>query len=109
MTVPPRRRPRRAAFVTTLTATAVFTATAGGCAKSEKDQQAGAQNTQGQQQVVQSPSASAPSCTISKFGGKSFDLKTGVVGFSQSEKEANPFRIAETKSIKDEAKNEGIA
>lgn len=31
-----------------------------------------------------------------------------MVGFSQSEKEANPFRIAETRSIKDEAKKIGV-
>jgi len=31
-----------------------------------------------------------------------------VVGFSQSEKEANPFRIAETQSIRDEAKKVGV-
>jgi ribose transport system substrate-binding protein len=32
----------------------------------------------------------------------------GDVGFSQSEKEANPFRIAETQSIKDEAAKVGV-
>ena len=31
-----------------------------------------------------------------------------IVGFSQSEKEANPFRIAETQSIKDEAAKIGV-
>src|SRR5215216_2287781 len=35
-------------------------------------------------------------------------LKDAVVGFSQSEKEVNPFRIAETQSIRDEAKKRGI-
>ena len=103
MTVPPRRGARAAALL------AVLTVAAAGCAKSEDKQQAGAQDTQGQQQVAQPPSGSAPSCTIDKFGGKKFDPKSGVVGFSQSEKEANPFRIAETKSIKDEAKKFGIA
>jgi ribose transport system substrate-binding protein len=103
MTVPPRRGARAAALL------AVLTVAAAGCAKSEDKQQAGAQDTQGQQQVAQPPSGSAPSCTIDKFGGKKFDPKSGVVGFSQSEKEANPFRIAETKSIKDEAKKLGIA
>jgi ABC-type sugar transport system substrate-binding protein len=103
MTVPPRRGARTAALL------AVLTVAAAGCAKSEDKQPAGAQDTQGQQQVAQTPSGNAPSCTIDKFGGKKFDLKSGVVGFSQSEKEANPFRIAETKSIKDEAKKAGIA
>jgi galactofuranose transport system substrate-binding protein len=36
------------------------------------------------------------------------DLKNATVGFSQSEKEANPFRIAETQSIRDEAKTLGV-
>ncbi|GAA1967204.1 ABC transporter substrate-binding protein [Catenulispora subtropica] len=36
------------------------------------------------------------------------DLKTAKVGFSQSEKEANPFRITETQSIKDQAAALGI-
>ncbi len=31
-----------------------------------------------------------------------------MVGFSQSEREANPFRIAETQSIRDEAKKVGV-
>jgi ABC-type sugar transport system substrate-binding protein len=102
MTVPSRSGVRVAALV------AVLTVAAAGCAKSENDKQAGAQDTQGQQQVVQTPSGSAPSCTISKFGATKFDLKSGTVGFSQSEKEANPFRIAETASIKSEAKKLGI-
>ena len=36
------------------------------------------------------------------------DLKTATIGFAQSEKEANPFRIAETQSIKDEAAKLGV-
>ncbi|WP_250029055.1 ABC transporter substrate-binding protein [Paractinoplanes maris] len=59
-------------------------------------------------QVVQSADPSAATCTLEKFGGTKFDLKTAKVGFSQSEKEANPFRIAETQSIKDEAGKLGI-
>lgn len=102
MTVPSRSGVRAAALV------AALTVAAAGCAKSENDKQAGAQDTQGQQQVVQTPSGNAPSCTISKFGATKFDLKSGTVGFSQSEKEANPFRIAETASIKSEAKKLGI-
>ncbi|MFI0421443.1 ABC transporter substrate-binding protein [Spongiactinospora sp. 9N601] len=81
-----------------------------GCAKGESDPAAApaASGTQGAQ-VVQSPAGSAgPACTLQQFGGTKFDLKTAVVGFSQSEKEANPFRIAETKSIKDEAGRLGI-
>jgi galactofuranose transport system substrate-binding protein len=103
MTQPPNRAVRAAAFV------ALLTLAAAGCAKSEDDKQAGAQDTQGQQQVAQTPAGNVPTCTIDKFGAKRFDLKSGVVGFSQSEKEANPFRIAETASIKAEAKRLGIA
>ena len=36
------------------------------------------------------------------------DLTAATIGFAQSEKEANPFRIAETQSIKDEAAKLGI-
>jgi len=51
---------------------------------------------------------SGPQCTADKYGIKKVDLKDAVVGFSQSEKEANPFRIAETQSIKDEAAKLGV-
>ncbi|MEU6426834.1 ABC transporter substrate-binding protein [Microbispora sp. NPDC046973] len=84
---------------------------AAGCAKSETPATAGpGEAASAQQQVVQTPADSAgPTCTLDRFGGTKFDLKTATVGFSQSEKEANPFRIAETKSIKDEAAKLGIA
>lgn len=49
-----------------------------------------------------------PTCDISTYGGEKIDLKDAVVGFSQSEKEDNPFRIAETQSIKDEAAKIGV-
>ena len=107
MIEPPRRGARAAASAAALVALVTLAAT--GCAKSEDDQQAASQNPQAQQQVAQTPGGNAPTCTIDKFGAKKFDLKTGVVGFSQSEKEANPFRIAETQSIKAEAKRLGIA
>ncbi|MGW5260317.1 ABC transporter substrate-binding protein [Microbispora sp. NPDC004025] len=84
---------------------------AAGCAKAETQATSGAgAAATAQQQVVQTPAGSAgPTCTLERFGGTKFDLKTATVGFSQSEKEANPFRIAETKSIKDEAAKLGIA
>ncbi|MFF5296955.1 ABC transporter substrate-binding protein [Paractinoplanes globisporus] len=59
-------------------------------------------------QVAQSAAPGAATCTIDQYGGTKIDLKTAKVGFSQSEKEANPFRIAETQSIKDEAAKLGI-
>lgn len=52
--------------------------------------------------------ASGDGCTIDKVGYPKIDLKTAKVGFSQSEPEAAPFRITETKSIKDEAAKIGI-
>jgi ABC-type sugar transport system substrate-binding protein len=59
-------------------------------------------------QVVASASAAGSTCSIDQYGGTKIDLKTAKVGFSQSEKEANPFRITETQSIKDEAAKLGI-
>ena len=41
-------------------------------------------------------------------GVEVIDLASATIGFAQSEKEANPFRIAETQSIKDEAAALGI-
>jgi ribose transport system substrate-binding protein len=58
-----------------------------------------------------SASSAAPAtdgCTLAKTGYPKVDPKTAVVGFSQSEKEANPFRITETQSIRDEAARLGI-
>ncbi|GHF39709.1 ribose transport system substrate-binding protein [Amycolatopsis bartoniae] len=61
------------------------------------------------------PAASAAStaptsggCTLTQTGYPKIDPKTAIIGFSQSEKEANPFRIAETQSIRDEAAKLGI-
>jgi ribose transport system substrate-binding protein len=49
-------------------------------------------------------------CTYEQYNGgvPKLDLSSVTVGFAQSEKEANPFRIAETQSIKDEAARLGI-
>ncbi|MEV6447632.1 ABC transporter substrate-binding protein [Amycolatopsis sp. NPDC051716] len=58
---------------------------------------------------AQSAAPSADGCTLEKTGYPKVDPKTAVVGFSQSEKEANPFRITETQSIRDEAAKLGIA
>ncbi|HEV8566135.1 MAG TPA: ABC transporter substrate-binding protein [Actinoplanes sp.] len=79
------------------------------CAKSE-DSGAGSGGAPASAaaQVVQSAAPGGPTCTLQQYGGTKIDLKTAKVGFSQSEKEANPFRIAETQSIKDEAAKLGI-
>jgi len=88
----------------------VVLAGAGACAKSEDGDTpaaGGAANSAGAQ-VAQSAAAGVPTCTLEQFGGTKVDLKTAKIGFSQSEKEANPFRIAETQSIRDEAAKLGI-
>jgi ABC-type sugar transport system substrate-binding protein len=79
------------------------------CAKSEDSNTgAGSAPASAGAQVAQSAAPGAATCTLQQYGGTKIDLKTAKVGFSQSEKEANPFRIAETKSIKDEAAKLGI-
>jgi ABC-type sugar transport system substrate-binding protein len=81
-----------------------------GCAKQESTGATSPDSSQAAQ-VVQSSGAagsSGPGCTLQAYGAAKLDLKNAVVGFSQSEKEANPFRIAETASIKDEAAKAGV-
>jgi galactofuranose transport system substrate-binding protein len=82
----------------------------GACGKSEETTSSTGSGTSGnsadtQQQVK---SQGKGQCTLQKYGAKKVDLANAVVGFSQSEKEANPFRIAETQSIKDEASSVGV-
>jgi ribose transport system substrate-binding protein len=88
-------------------------ALATGCAKSEDDNSPSGSGSSSSQkggaggQEVASP-GDGPTCDITAYGGKKLDLKNATVGFSQSEKEANPFRIAETASLRAEAKQRGI-
>jgi galactofuranose transport system substrate-binding protein len=49
-----------------------------------------------------------PICKGSDLGIGKIDLKKDTIGWAQSEKEANPFRIASTKSQIDEANKRGI-
>ena len=49
-----------------------------------------------------------PICKGSDLGIPKIDFKTDTIGWAQSEKEANPFRIASTKSQVDEAAKRGI-
>ena len=65
-------------------------------------QSAGGGGEKAQQDVAQ---ASGDVC---KVNPPDLKLEDAVVGFSQSEKEVNPFRIAETESIRSEAKKRGI-
>ncbi|MGW2171589.1 ABC transporter substrate-binding protein [Streptomyces sp. NPDC001705] len=95
--------------VVALAAAVALTATA--CAKSEDDasdsKQSGSSAAGAEQKAV-TPKPGGKTCAIDAYGAEKLDLKGATVGFSQSEKEANPFRIAETQSIKDEAKKRGV-
>lgn len=99
----------------TLAAACMVLALAGvaatGCSKSE-DKGSDTPSATDQAAQQQTTSAAAPAdgsgCTLTANGAPKLDLKNAVVGFSQSEKEDNPFRIAETKSIKDEAAKLGV-
>ncbi|MCS0603089.1 ABC transporter substrate-binding protein [Streptomyces sp. LP11] len=105
--------PQRRARARTLLTAGLVTSLAlmAGCAKSEDDSggDKDASRSAESGQVVASPSGgSGPTCGIDAYGGKKLDLKSATVGFSQSEKEANPFRIAETASLKAEAGKRGV-
>lgn len=78
-----------------------------GCTKEEGKDTPTASGSEGAQ-VVATGSPTGPTCTSTQYGATKLDLTQAVVGFSQSEKEANPFRIAETKSIRDEAARLGV-
>lgn len=95
-------RPVQLAGIAVLCASLTLTA----CTKAEDSGNTSSPNTGGEQ--VAQEDASGPTCGIDQYGGEKLDLKDAVVGFSQSEKEANPFRIAETRSIQDEAAKVGV-
>jgi galactofuranose transport system substrate-binding protein len=78
------------------------------CAKSENTGTPSGGNSAGQQQVATPSAGASGGCALQAYGATKLDLKDAIVGFSQSEKEANPFRIAETESIKDEAAKIGV-
>ncbi|GGX62450.1 ABC transporter substrate-binding protein [Streptomyces fructofermentans] len=104
MTLPQRSRTLTVACLVATTAALALT----GCSKSEGGDAAGGDSSKGAQ-AVQTPTAPAgDGCKLETYGAPKLDLKDAVVGFSQSEKEANPFRIAETQSIKDEAAKVGV-
>jgi ribose transport system substrate-binding protein len=81
----------------------------GACAKSASRTTAPAAGSGSAGQQVQA-TAGDGTCTAADYNGgvPVLDLKTTTVGFAQSEKEANPFRITETESIKAEAAKRGI-
>jgi galactofuranose transport system substrate-binding protein len=80
-----------------------------GCAKSADSTSPGPAGSAAAQQV-QATASAGDTCTAEKYNGgvPKLDLETITVGFAQSEKEANPFRITETESIKAEAARRGI-
>lgn len=98
-----RNRPLAGVAAVALLATALLA----GCTKSEDSDTPAPTGSEGQQ-VVASGSPAGAGCTLQQYGGEKLDLTKAIVGFSQSEKEANPFRIAETQSIRDEAAKVGV-
>ena len=97
--------PGRAAARTTI-ALLTTAALAVACANPEEETPSPAGS--GGEQVVATGAPTGAGCTLSQYGAEKVDLKNAIVGFSQSEKEANPFRIAETQSIRDEAAKLGV-
>lgn len=99
----------RTPVVRSLIVTAGLSLVVAGCANPEGTGKGATDaNPSGGQQVTQSQPASGPQCSASQYGAATLGLKNSVVGFSQSEKEANPFRIAETASIKAESEKRGV-
>ncbi|MDX6741141.1 ABC transporter substrate-binding protein [Actinocorallia sp. A-T 12471] len=89
-----------------LVAVAALSLVLTGCAKSETEDETTGNGPAATAAATQPGDGTG--CTIDQTGYPKIDLKTAKIGFSQSEKEANPFRIAETQSIKDEAGKLGI-
>src|SRR5688572_5108988 len=95
-----------------VTAVAIATALAGGAfvASTAVAQSPAPSAGTGSEQVVERVEE-GELCTPAAYAGTGvevIDLANATIGFAQSEKEANPFRIAETQSIKDEAAARGI-
>ena len=95
---------RQIRIVSLLVAVAVGLALIVACSPpgAKSGQDAGGGGKKAQQDVAQ---ASGDVC---KVNPPDLKLEDAVVGFSQSEKEVNPFRIAETESMRSEAKKRGI-
>lgn len=100
----PHRRTRTAAVAVCSVAIALA-----GCTKSEDSGAAeGSSDPQAGKQVVKPAGTHGPECSLDKYGAEKLDLSEATVGFSQSEKEDNPFRIAETESITEAAEEAGV-
>lgn len=100
-------RPRRLGISTGAAAIALSLVTVSACAKSTQENSSAGADA-GQQ--VQETGGTGDGCTFETYNGgvPKLDLTTATIGFAQSEKEANPFRITETESIKEEAAKRGI-
>ena len=79
------------------------------CANPEQAPPAAGGGTAGPAASAAPAPSGGPTCTLAQTGYPKVDLNTAIVGFSQSEKEGNPFRIAETQSIRDEAAKQGVS
>ena len=78
------------------------------CASSEDSGSSGGGSGPAASAASSATLAAGEGCTLEQTGYPKLDLKTAKVGFSQSEPESAPFRVAETQSIKDEAAKLGI-
>lgn len=74
-------------------------------ASSEEPSGEGSEAAGGTEQVLRAPEGDVEECT---YDGEPMELSEMTVGFSQSEAENNPFRIAETESIEAEAEAIGV-
>ncbi|GGP77502.1 ABC transporter substrate-binding protein [Saccharothrix coeruleofusca] len=87
-------------------ATAVLAVALTSC--TSRETQSTGQSSGGPAASAAAVQSSGPGCTLAQTGYPKVDVKDAIIGFSQSEKEANPFRTAETQSIRDEAAKLGI-
>ncbi len=104
-----RGRTRNARLSAALAVTALAFSACGAEEETSSSQNEGsgsAASNEAAQQKVQEQLGGT--CTLEQYGGQPVDMASATVGFSQSEKEANPFRVAETQSIRDEAKKVGV-
>jgi ribose transport system substrate-binding protein len=93
---------------TRATTTALIAAALALTACTARESQSTAPTGEGPAASAAPAQSSGPGCAREAAGYPKVDVKNAIIGFSQSEKEANPFRIAETQSIKDEAAKLGI-
>jgi ribose transport system substrate-binding protein len=93
---------------TRATTTALIAAALALTACTARESQSTAQTGAGPAASAAPAQSSGPGCARETTGYPKVDVKNAIIGFSQSEKEANPFRIAETQSIKDEAAKLGV-